>query len=990
MKTLTVQALAEIAKQHGTEPINILGIDWFDTGEYTLYADRELTSASAKIISLSEIETTLSNSVGQARSMTVTLDDTENDIKAIFNSSNIHNKKCILYQNFISLANSDKFVIFNGRINAPIVWDEGQRQVSFAMLSEIENKEVSVSLEETQIDYPSDQSTGDPWPLCFGNVLHVPATKLYQSPVAKLLEPFCIVDRTLQNKLDALSYAWQQQQLILRYWTAVFQGSDIVNVTGQELLVKYIYYMKLERSYTFMNVNLQADIIKGEGIKRLKRGKTDAEKVFINALAQNEMDLDATDLLLLQINGMRTFYDRMIRIVEWETNIQKVAANNVVKAYNGLITIYNQYYQIQNEICKQEGCADKTVRVSNSEDFEQDTPLDLVIRGMRWRGSFSDGTLYIHSDGLPRYTDVPLGARQSVKDDCGRVNELKGLDKFWVSSADYNLTNMYCLVRKRGETRGHMIKVIEQDGTKCTFELNKYGDLNNGGKFDAQIVTGDELPTLSANDLDLAPTGVGPSPNDRIQAWENLSTTTLALLGDTVPGEDELQDLIKIEWIINNNPTVTINGVVLSTPILWISPPNPRNIYTIIGEDVVEILEASVLPLDHWFEYGIPFEEYEGSVFWEAKVGDTVQMTGQSNSVFVANILPSTIKAVMAYRTIDDVKTLARVPTAYYTKNESEDLLDADDNIVLTVTSLNFPTPINEIAGEGWEGVIYVTLESSVGPNVVDVIKHLISTYTDKSYDTTSFNAVHAIQEAYPANFAILDRRDVLELINSIAQQARCVVYENNDIFYIKYLSQEPTSVKTLTESDVKVDSMNIDHDSTDKIITKLVALWREHYLPEDPNKIVLRHNINLYGLHEEEQDYFIYNNRDLVEKSATFWLIRNANVWKHLRFETFLKNIDLDNFDAITLDFGQDYVADSSVKGVIEEMVHDTENNIIQLSVWLPIKIGTMTPYVFAWPGSADSEDRFPTDLEISEGNAGGSGIGRLIVTPVTGTPDD
>jgi len=996
MKTLTANALAEIAKQFGTEPINILGIDWFGNDEYTLYADKVVSGGTAKILDLSEIETTLSNSVGQARSMTVTLDDTEGDIKNIFNTSNIHHKKCILYQYFSGLSASDKFVVFNGKINAPIIWDEGQRQVTFALLSEIENKEVSVSLEETQINYPSDQSTGDPWPLCFGSVLHVPATKLYQYPVARLLEPFCIVDRTLEKKLDGLSIAWQQQQMVLHYWVTVLQGSDFIYVTGDELRNQYIYYMKLERYYTFVIVGLQDAIAKGEGGRRLRRGKTDAEKVLIDSLAQNQMDMGENDIILNQINTQREFFDRVMRVLEWEINIQKTAANNVLKAYNGLIEIYNQYYRIQNEICRQQGCANRAVRVSNSEDFEQDTPLELIIRGMRWRGSFSNGTLYIYSDGLPIYTSVPLGARQSVIDDCGRVNALKGLNKFWVSSAEYNLVNKYCLVRKRGETRGHMIHVTEQEGTKCSYELRKYGDLNNEGRFDLQVVVGDALPTLSLEDLGLVPSGSGPSPKDFIQAWTALTPTTLALLSGTVPSQDELQDLIKIEWIISNESKINvwlsnkIGSSFSTTPVIWVTPPSPRSIYTLIGEDIVEILEVSAVPLDHWFDYGIPFEEYVGGVFWQARVGDPIHLAGQSDAVFVANILPSSIKAVMAYRTIDEVKTLAPVPTAYYSKNESEDLLDADGDTVLSVTSLRFPIPVNEIPGEHWEEDIYVTLDSTVGPNVVDILIHLIETYTDKNYDVTSFNSVRTKQENYPANFAILKRMDVLELINSIAQQARCVVYENNDIFFIKYLSEEPASLRTLTESDIKMDTLNLDHDSTDQIVTKLIAYWREHYLPEEPKKIVLRHNVNIYGLHEDEHDYFIYNNYDLVEKSATFWLIRNSNVWKHVRFETFLTNLDLDNFDAITLDFNQTFVADTAVKGEIEELVHDTGNNIIQMSVWLPIKVGEMEPYVFAWPGSADADEPFPTDMEISEGNAGGSGIGKTIVTPVTGIPDD
>ena len=41
---------------------------------------------------------------------------------------------------------------------------------------------------------------------------------------------------------------------------------------------------------------------------------------------------------------------------------------------------------------------------------------------------------------------------------------------------------------------------------------------------------------------------------------------------------------------------------------------------------------------------------------------------------------------------------------------------------------------------EGWSDELYITFQSSVGPNTVDILEYIIENYTDLTYDTASFN----------------------------------------------------------------------------------------------------------------------------------------------------------------------------------------------------------------------------------------------------------
>src|SRR5690606_4127163 len=84
----------------------------------------------------------------------------------------------------------------------------------------------------------------------------------------------------------------------------------------------------------------------------------------------------------------------------------------------------------------------------------------------------------------------------------------------------------------------------------------------------------------------------------------------------------------------------------------------------------------------------------------------------------------------------------------------------------------------------------------------------------------------------YPSNFYVKEQRTVLSLIQDIAFQARCAVIVRNNTISLVYLSKEPTSVKTLTEADIIVNSFQVTHTDTEDLVTRHQITWRQTDAP--------------------------------------------------------------------------------------------------------------------------------------------------------------
>jgi len=345
--------------------------------------------------------------------------------------------------------------------------------------------------------------------------------------------------------------------------------------------------------------------------------------------------------------------------------------------------------------------------------------------------------------------------------------------------------------------------------------------------------------------------------------------------------------------------------------------------------------------------------------FTFVQAGATIRVESDTDIRFIAALNRTDVKTVNAFRGTGGNRGIATVPTSIYTV----------EYVALgpfTVTMLNFSQAPKDY-NSSFENKIYVTQEDTeIGSNTVDILEWLITTFTDLEIDAASFATVNAQLENYPSHFALLEQWNILELLESILFQSRTVGYVSNNTVYLKYLPLETSATTTIEDSDVKVGSVRMLSTPTEEVVTKLVANWSDDYALEDEHRYILRHNVPLYGTRERTIDFFIYNIPELVIKSATFWLIRMANVWKRAKFKTYLNKLEMETFDTVSVELTGDFFATGNTKGIVTEVTYDPTANELDCECWLPVKFGTMDQYLFAWPSDADVSEFFPQASEI------------------------
>jgi len=357
--------------------------------------------------------------------------------------------------------------------------------------------------------------------------------------------------------------------------------------------------------------------------------------------------------------------------------------------------------------------------------------------------------------------------------------------------------------------------------------------------------------------------------------------------------------------------------------------------------------------------------------YFFADAGAQVRVATAEPQRFVASITPGTVKRVKAFIQSAGRRFLIDVPEDFYT-------VRTEQYGPVTATMVTLNDALSKRTDLSWDDQIYITFQGTAGPNTVDVMEYLIGQNTDFDTDAASFNAVRTRLANYPSHFALTDRKQILQALEEIAFQARCAIVLKDNTFYLRYLPAEPTPADTITESDIEVGTFDLLHTTTEDLVTKLVARWRATGAQEEDNQVILRHNVKKYGTKEREFDFYIYNKLDMVLKSATFWLIRYSNTWKKVRFSTPLHRLNLETFDAVTLDFNSPYIANSDVLALVEKADYNSDTRSIDFECWTPVKAGEMEAYDFAYPADVSQELKFPTPVEEEEEFDGGTGIGR------------
>lgn len=255
MRNISFDALLKLAQQTGTEPVISLEAQWV-AGSTIAYATKAIDGyAPAKILGISAIDDTVNVTGGTTtQQVTVTLDDIDGSIKAILDANDIHKRPVALFQWFEGLDISDRFMLFNGLVTTPIVWDEGARTVTIDIVSQIEAIEVGFSVEEGNFPNPPYSLIGVGWPMGFGTVLDGPALFI-ESPLQGIL--------ALGTGIaDPIGYqiALQQAQMTLNDCPEVDQGLVETSGAGSDVGVVFEESYQKDPNCVLQN-NLQIQLL---------------------------------------------------------------------------------------------------------------------------------------------------------------------------------------------------------------------------------------------------------------------------------------------------------------------------------------------------------------------------------------------------------------------------------------------------------------------------------------------------------------------------------------------------------------------------------------------------------------------------------------------------------------------------------------------------------------------------------------------------------
>lgn len=426
----------------------------------------------------------------------------------------------------------------------------------------------------------------------------------------------------------------------------------------------------------------------------------------------------------------------------------------------------------------------------------------------------------------------------------------------------------------------------------------------------------------------------------------------------------------------NTNLQLTINGRTFNGTMSG----RTFNIASLASESFVGVTPASRVSVVDDYISTQYVQQIESSLPFLINGGSQISLGTNSGYAvdYIAGLDHCTVLGVYAKRSFEGQSLLWPVPEEYYSvvyDNYGPNFGTGNQYDDVKVTKISMPTPLSSRAdingeSEGWSDDIFVDLVSPYGNNPVVHMKIIIQRYTTVGWDTDSFDFVEGIQNNYPIGCAITSRRDVLQVMQEMAFQMRCNIRYNNGKFYLKYLPIDYPYVGTITSDDIERSSLEVTCIPTEDLVTKFTARWSEDYSGETNRTAIYRHNINKYGTHAQDYDFWMYNIEANVHKSAVFWMIRKSNTYKRIKFNTFLTKLPLEANDYVQVTLPDTH--DGTVIGMVESCVYDSAAATVTMEIWLPVRMGERELYVYAMPADLSQYTKFPTLNAIQLGQAG------------------
>ena len=188
--------IQHLQSRQGIEPIIVVGINWSGTGEH-LYADRDFGSIRGKVVEIGSLESvTRLDGSGSASDITITLDDSDNTIKPIFDSTDPAFKPVSIYQYFGATGGA-RILLFEGALASPMTWRDSPRRFTFSAVNRKWNTQVGYSLDESNLPIYHQSLLGVAWPMIFGTPIYVPCVQLTEKPSGFVTQAFGVVDPAL-------------------------------------------------------------------------------------------------------------------------------------------------------------------------------------------------------------------------------------------------------------------------------------------------------------------------------------------------------------------------------------------------------------------------------------------------------------------------------------------------------------------------------------------------------------------------------------------------------------------------------------------------------------------------------------------------------------------------------------------------------------------------------------------------------------------------
>lgn len=362
------------------------------------------------------------------------------------------------------------------------------------------------------------------------------------------------------------------------------------------------------------------------------------------------------------------------------------------------------------------------------------------------------------------------------------------------------------------------------------------------------------------------------------------------------------------------------------------------------------------------------------SFMWHRPSGTEVKSKNADSDVYIVSCIEmSEITSVYAHKQEPlevgkDLKVFKQLPSSQYSIQ-----LQSDYPIgTYDTTSIQLATPMSQLDEGKWEENLYVSGVSTVGPNISDIIKYILNRYTDLQVDSSSFASVATKTSAYPANFAYLDRENVIKVCEDFAWQARCALVIDNNTAYLRFLGEAGNSVLVITESEIKMKSLSFGYTNTESIITKLLGSWTPDYrdsprqtkynqsrtrktreliraLTDDARVTenqtqfeIFEQNVEDFGLRTQEFRFNIYSSKSYVRKGLDFWGSRLSDTWKIASMTLFMPALHLQVFDTVKLDLPNFF--NFQVDCLVTRATYNPATYEVDVELWLPIKAGGLT----------------------------------------------